>query len=110
MRAVSSSPAFAGVKRLKTLSVIRARRYWWKAGEPYAQLKSVMAYANAEIIYDIDDVARMMKMISINKKMSDSISQLMNEQVRASLSKRTVVRFTPFHYVSWDHGKLGGFY
>jgi hypothetical protein len=69
-----------------------------------------MAYANAEIIYDMHEVTHMMKFISVNKKLSDSVTQSMNEQVRTTLTKRVVVRFTPFHYVSWDHSKLGGFY
>jgi nitroimidazol reductase NimA-like FMN-containing flavoprotein (pyridoxamine 5'-phosphate oxidase superfamily) len=81
-----------------------------ESGETYATLKSVMAYANAEVIYDIQDVARMMKMISIRKSLSESISQSMDDQVRLSLAKRVVVRFTPFHYVTWDHRKLNGIY
>ena len=81
-----------------------------ESGETYAQLKSVMAYANAEIIYDRDDVARIMKLISVNKMLSDSLTQSMNEQIQTSLTKRAVVRFAPFRYVTWDHSKLGGFY
>jgi hypothetical protein len=34
----------------------------------------------------------------------------MDEQVRASMAKRVLLRFTPFRTVSWDHAKLGSFY
>jgi hypothetical protein len=33
-----------------------------------------------------------------------------DEQIRASVVKRVVVRFAPLRYVSWDHTKLGGKY
>jgi hypothetical protein len=42
--------------------------------------------------------------------LSGSISGGMSEQVRASIAKRVLLRFTPFRTVSWDHGKLGVFY
>lgn len=81
-----------------------------ESGEIYAELKSVMAYANAEIVTDPNEIAAGMARINADAKLSGSISGGMSEQVRASIAKRVLLRFTPFRTVSWDHGKLGAFY
>ena len=81
-----------------------------ESGTRYSQLKSVMAYCNAEIIDDVALVSELMRMIRTETAMSASLTQPMGEQVQASLAKRVVVRLSPFHIVSWDHGKLGEFY
>lgn len=81
-----------------------------ESGKAYSDLKSVIAYADAEIISDFDVVAEQMGQIRAGGEMAGSLSKEMSDQVRASVAKRVVVRFTPFRYVSWDHGKLGGFY
>ena len=81
-----------------------------ESGQTYGELKGVMIYANAELLDDIQDVARLLKLISVDQAMTASITQSMDEQVRASLAKRIVVRFAPVRYVTWDHGKLGGLY
>lgn len=81
-----------------------------ESGEGYSDLKSVIAYTDAEIIDDPDEVAQAMRKIRAGQKMSGSLSELMSDQVRASIAKRVVLRFTPFRYVSWDHTKLGGYY
>jgi PPOX class probable F420-dependent enzyme len=81
-----------------------------ESGETYAELKSVIAYADAEIITDPEIVARLMGSIQAKGELSGSLSGAMSEQVRASVAKRAVLRFTPFRFVSWDHAKLGGHY
>ncbi len=81
-----------------------------ESGENYTQLKSVIAYADAEIIYDPELIASCMQMIRADDVLKESLSASMSAQVQASLSKRAVVRFTPFRYVSWDHSRLGEFY
>ena len=81
-----------------------------ESGQTYSQLKSVIAYADAELIYDPDEIASLMKLINASDDMAASISASMSDQVRGSITKRVAVRFTPFRYVSWDHGKLDGFY
>jgi len=81
-----------------------------ESGETYAELKSLIAYCDAEILTDPDAVAEGMAMIRADGQLSGSISGGMTEQVRASLAKRVILRFTPFRTVSWDHGKLAGFY
>lgn len=81
-----------------------------ESGEGYSDLKSVIAYTDAEIIDDPDEVALAMRKIRAGQEMSGSLSESMSDQVRASIAKRVALRFTPFRYVSWDHTKLGGFY
>lgn len=81
-----------------------------ESGETYADLKSVIAYADAEILDDPETIAASMRKIRADEELSGSLSAEMSDQVKASLAKRVVVRFTPFRYVSWDHAKLGSFY
>lgn len=81
-----------------------------ESGDTYAQLKSAVLYCDVEIIGDAEGVAENMALVRAGDAMTGSISAGMSEQVRASLVKRVVLRFTPFRVVSWDHGKLGGVY
>lgn len=81
-----------------------------ESGETYAELKSVIAYADAEIITDPETVASLLPCLLAAPEMTGSLSQSMGEQVRDSIAKRVIVRFTPWRYVSWDHAKLDGFY
>ncbi|MDE8653808.1 pyridoxamine 5'-phosphate oxidase family protein [Novosphingobium album (ex Liu et al. 2023)] len=81
-----------------------------ESGETYAELKAVIAYAEAEILRDPDEVAHLMRLIRANESLAASIGDAMTAQVRASIAKRVAIRFTPFRYVSWDHAKLEGFY
>lgn len=81
-----------------------------EGGETYAGLKAVILYADAEIIRDPDDVARLIREIRAAERLAGSIDPGMSEQVRCSLAKRVVLRFTPFRVVSWDHAKLAGGY
>lgn len=81
-----------------------------ESGETYAELQSVIAYGDAEIISDPEQVASLMGAIGAEGELAGSMSGGMSEQVRASIAKRAVLRFTPFRYVSWDHGKLAGYY
>lgn len=81
-----------------------------ESGETYAELKSVIAYADAEIIDDPTAIAEGMQLIRASPDLSASLSASMRDQVKASLEKRVLIRFTPFKYVSWDHSKLGAYY
>ena len=81
-----------------------------ESGETYQQLKSVIMYADAEIIFDASEVLSYMARIKAEQALASSLSSRMSDQVRTSIAKRVVVRFTPFRYVSWDHSKLDGFY
>lgn len=81
-----------------------------ESGETYADLKSVMLYADVEILSDPEEIAAGMARIKADEELAGSLSAEMGEQVRASIAKRVLLRFTPFRTVSWDHGKLGAFY
>jgi PPOX class probable F420-dependent enzyme len=81
-----------------------------ESGETYADLKSVMVFAAAEIISDPDAIAAGMGRISADEQLAGSLSAEMSEQVRASMAKRVLLRFTARRTVSWDHSKLGDFY
>jgi len=81
-----------------------------ESGTAYSQLKSVIAYCDAEIIDDPVLIPQLMRLVRGQEAMAASLSKPMHEQVRASIPKRVVVRFSPFHTVSWDHTKLGGSY
>jgi PPOX class probable F420-dependent enzyme len=81
-----------------------------ESGEVYDQLKSVILYADVEIVREPEQVAALMRRIRAAEPLAGSIDGAMSEQVRASVAKRVVLRFTPFRVVSWDHGKLAGKY
>ncbi len=81
-----------------------------ESGVAYAELKSVLLYADVELVTEPEGIAAGMAQINADDTMAASLSAGMSEQVRASIAKRVLLRFTPFRTVSWDHGKLGEFY
>ncbi len=81
-----------------------------ESGETYAELRSVIAYCQAEILTEPEAVAAGMSLVQAAQQLAGSIGESMGEQVRASLAKRVILRFTPFRTVSWDHAKLAGYY
>lgn len=81
-----------------------------ESGEGYADLKAVILFAEVEIIDDPEEVRALMNLMKASDTLAGSMDDGRNEQVRASIAKRVVLRFTPFRTISWDHGKLGGYY
>jgi PPOX class probable F420-dependent enzyme len=81
-----------------------------ESGDAYRELKSAVLYCAVEIIGDAEGVAANMALIRVDSAMAGSLSEAISEQVRATMAKRVVLRFTPFRVMSWDHGKLGGAY
>ena len=82
-----------------------------ESGEEYAELKSVLIYATAEIIDDIDEVCEALVNIgSKGRTLSADEHQAMKGGMTKTAEKRMLLRFTPQRYVSWDHAKLGGKY
>ena len=81
-----------------------------ESGGTYAELKSVILYCHAEILRESDQVAANMALVRADSQMSTSMSSTMSEQVRASMTKRVILRLTPYRTISWDHSKLAGFY
>ena len=81
-----------------------------ESGDSYHQLKSAILYCDVDIIADPEALAANMALVRADAPMTESMSSAMGEQVRASMSKRVALRFSPFRVISWDHGKLGGVY
>lgn len=102
--------SFAKSQKVKNLERDPRASLLVESGDTYADLKSVIAYADAEIIRDPDEVAQLLPLVTAAEQLSESIGKKMSEQVRASLAKRVMLRFTPFRVVSWDHAKLAGYY
>jgi hypothetical protein len=82
-----------------------------ESGLAYGELKSVLAYAEAEIIDDVALVLEVMAGIAAKEagKVFASAAEV-TEQARETAAKRVVLRFKPDRYISWDHAKLGGRY
>jgi nitroimidazol reductase NimA-like FMN-containing flavoprotein (pyridoxamine 5'-phosphate oxidase superfamily) len=80
------------------------------SGTQYQELKGVIAYCDAELIQDPETVGRVMRLIRPSDELAASMSPEMSAQVRASVAKRVAIRFKPFRFVTWDHGKLPGLY
>lgn len=81
-----------------------------ESGAGYGELRGVVAWCDAEILVDPEEVARNMALIRADAAIAASVSGARSEQVRASMTKRVALRFTPFRTTSWDHAKLGNFY
>ncbi len=82
-----------------------------ESGSEYAELKSVLIYANTEVIDDFDQVCD--ALVKINTK-GQEVTEEQAEKLLAAVSKtaekRVLLKFTPAKYVTWDHSKLGGKY
>jgi nitroimidazol reductase NimA-like FMN-containing flavoprotein (pyridoxamine 5'-phosphate oxidase superfamily) len=82
-----------------------------ESGEEYAELKSVLIYARAEIVDDLETVVdTLVKITTKGRTVAAEDVQRLASGVRKTAGKRVVLRFVPERYVSWDHAKLGGVY
>ncbi len=82
-----------------------------ESGLEYAELKSVMIYATAEVIDDLETVQDTLLNINTRGQEVDPAQrETLIEAMSGTAPKRVVIRFTPDKYVSWDHSKLGGVY
>jgi nitroimidazol reductase NimA-like FMN-containing flavoprotein (pyridoxamine 5'-phosphate oxidase superfamily) len=79
-----------------------------ETGVAYHDIRSVIAYCDAEIISDPEEVRANMSLIRTGKPVATG--EMMQGQVRSSMTKRVIIRFTPYKFVSWDHSKLGELY
>jgi nitroimidazol reductase NimA-like FMN-containing flavoprotein (pyridoxamine 5'-phosphate oxidase superfamily) len=82
-----------------------------ETGDDYAELKSLLVYADCEVIDDLDVVADTLVRINTKGREVDEgqVAELL-EAVKKTAEKRVVLKFTPVGEVSWDHAKLGGKY
>ena len=82
-----------------------------EAGLEYSELKSVMIYANAEVIDDLTETTNVMLGLAKGRgEVSDAQMEAARANMEKTASKRVVLRMTPTTVVSWDHSKLGGKY
>lgn len=81
-----------------------------ESGKVYNMLKSVLAYARAEVIDDLDYTLEMMDIITAKDVRLGFPVILEGEMKLKSARERVIIRFTPEKFISWDHGKLGGKY
>jgi nitroimidazol reductase NimA-like FMN-containing flavoprotein (pyridoxamine 5'-phosphate oxidase superfamily) len=82
-----------------------------ESGVAYQDLRSVLAYSNAEIIEDKDEVQRtMMLMMKKETEITGIELKGVKEQAQSTIAKRVVLRFKADSYISWDHSKLAGRY
>lgn len=87
-----------------------------ESGEDYAELRSVLIYADTEIIDDTEATIACMAACrehsngarSIRSDADTDAEFLRTAAERAK--KRLVLKFHPESIVSWDHAKLGGRY
>lgn len=82
-----------------------------ESGEDYAELKSVLIYATAEIVDDESMVVDALVRIGTKgQAVSDADRKKLSDNLAPTAAKRVLLKFTPERYVSWDHAKLGGRY
>jgi nitroimidazol reductase NimA-like FMN-containing flavoprotein (pyridoxamine 5'-phosphate oxidase superfamily) len=81
-----------------------------ETGERYTDLKSVLAYANAEIIDDLAYTQGVIMQVSGGEPGATAGAPALRASAEATAPKRVVLRFAAERYVSWDHSKLQGRY
>jgi nitroimidazol reductase NimA-like FMN-containing flavoprotein (pyridoxamine 5'-phosphate oxidase superfamily) len=77
--------------------------------ETYEGAKSVIVFARAEIIRDVEAVKRTFRAIA-SKGIPDVPAPIGGETADGRAAKRVALKFTPDSYISWDHAKLLGAY
>ena len=82
-----------------------------ESGLEYSELRSVMIYANCEVIDSLEETTNVMFRLSRGRgEVTDDQAGAFKANVAKNASKRLVLRMTPTEIVSWDHAKLGGKY
>ena len=82
-----------------------------ESGTVYAQLKSVLVYAQAEVIADHEQIVECL--VNINRKgkeLDEAALVKLRESVAQTAQKRVLLKFRPDSIVTWDHSKLDGRY
>lgn len=83
-----------------------------ESGDIYAELKSVLIEAEAEIIDDLETTVDTMFKLSLHRgeATADQEEAMKNGLRNGVGKKRIVMRFHPKSILSWDHKKLAGVY
>jgi nitroimidazol reductase NimA-like FMN-containing flavoprotein (pyridoxamine 5'-phosphate oxidase superfamily) len=81
-----------------------------ESGDHYHALKSVMIYADAEVIPPGPEF-EICRTAFAPKAQTVAVPETpIGDQVAQSMAKRVAIRFTPTKIISWDHAKLDGKY
>ena len=102
--------AFRKSQKVKNLERDPRATLLVESGADYGELRGVILWCDAELLTEPEEVTRNMALIRAQDATQQSISGARSEQVRASMAKRAILRFTPFRSASWDHARLGEFY
>ena len=82
-----------------------------EAGETYSDLRGVMIHGTAELDVEVESVFATLRKVSLRMgTVPGEDSEAIREGLRASATKRCLIRVKPEKVVSWDHRKLGGVY
>jgi len=87
-----------------------------ESGEVYEQLRSVLIYAETEVIDSLDATRACMQACRAHTNHIQGVSPSATDDAAFAQAaarraeKRLVLTFHPQTYISWDHGKLGGKY
>ncbi len=98
-------------KSQKVVNLVRDDRIsvLFEDGETYNDLKGVSIKGRAKLIRDHDEVHRLHMAVLVRNQPEIPVEVL--EKATASMvSKKTAIVIEPRHFISWDHGKLGGVY
>lgn len=102
--------AFAKSQKVRNLERDPRATLLVESGGLYQELKSVIAWCDAEIVRDPLEVRALLDSMKAAPEMGASLTPAMRQQVTSSMAKRVALRFAPYKIVSWDHAKLGTAY
>jgi len=101
---------FAKSQKVKNLERDPRATLLVESGRAYQELKSVIIYADTEIIPQGPDFDTA-RASFVDKTQTETVrTPEMLEQIAESMKKRVCLRFTPTRVISWDHAKLAGKY
>lgn len=82
-----------------------------ESGLEYSELKSVMIYADCEVIDSLAETTNVMLGLARGRgEVTDAQAEQAKANLEKTASKRVALRMTPTEVLSWDHGKLSGKY
>ena len=82
-----------------------------ETGHEYAELRGVMAEAEAEIHRDFDTVLALATELNLRYNPGlETLSEEGRSVLEAQAQKRVAIRFGALQTATWDHHKLGGTY
>lgn len=109
---VVSMTTFRASQKIKNLQRDPRVSLLAESGLEYSELKGVVLYGRAELSDDLDAIVATLLAAAGREVAADDGAGVaaMNEVMKKTASKRTLIRVKPDRVVSWDHGKLGGVY